>query len=205
MEGGRMQCFMKKEDKSLINLEEKFKPLISTTVLSSQHWPPSRFPDCYHICWSPHLKKYCCHHVTIESLQPSDRSWPHVLQHVWEDPIWSRSLPCLCCIESILWFHLWWKLVSHFVFPSNHTVLRAVVSVCVCLRAVFLDGAIEKKLMCDIICCWRLLWVAIPSFRSRLHAQVYGIELCHLFRPSLCTSSNHQNCGSSVGCYESAD
>ena len=42
----------------------------------------------------------CCHHIIVESMQPSDRSWADVLHHVWEDPIWSRSLPCLSCLES---------------------------------------------------------------------------------------------------------
>ena len=36
---------------------------------------------------------------------------------------------------------------------------------------VFLDGAIEKKLMCDFICCY--LAFAPPSFLSRLHAPLF--------------------------------
>ena len=35
-----MRCFMKNEDKSLIDVEHFETTLISTIVLSSPHWPP---------------------------------------------------------------------------------------------------------------------------------------------------------------------
>ena len=38
-ERGRMQCFMKKEDKSLIDVEID-QLITSITVLFSPHWPP---------------------------------------------------------------------------------------------------------------------------------------------------------------------
>ena len=40
--GGRMQCFMKKEENP-DRCRKMLKILISTTVLSSPHWPPYNF------------------------------------------------------------------------------------------------------------------------------------------------------------------
>ena len=53
-EGGRMQCFMKKEEKSLIDVN-MLRLLISTTVLSSLHWPSF-------------LLQFCLIHLSLASL-----------------------------------------------------------------------------------------------------------------------------------------
>ena len=137
-----MQCFMKKEDKSLKNLEKKCKPLISTTVLSS----PMFFNMSGKIPSGP-------------------AAFPaFVALRGFYDFICGESLCHILCSRAITRY---FALLFLYAF---------------CLRAVFLDGAIEKKLVCDIICCWRVLFlVFVAGSMLKCMESSYAISSDHHF------------------------
>ena len=125
----------------------------------------SKFPDRHNICWYPYF--CCCHHIIVESMQPSGRSWPDVLQHVWEDHIWSSSFPSLCCLESIDDFIGGESLRQIWCFWEVREGLALLFLYVFCLLAVFLEVAIEKKRMCDFICCYGSCWGDIMPLKTQ--------------------------------------